>query len=420
MIYSIDIPDNGLSYDLDDPVYTPLTVTNLLTRESFIIHSFDEFRRLVEDEIVLGAFAYQDTIECGTNDVVDFIKSGVCDGRGFMPLTFLGVPHLVNLWHPLEPDLLIPVKQKLYDKLIENDLPLLTPDSQAVKFSLMYGVSLKSHNGILLELGYDKSSSSLLPLYKVCNQISDSCVFDRRSPEKNDLCLDLDEALLLSLAEHTQALYDIPCYYSAETCSKASLVEFAITIIGQLPDTKGNREKVDNHIKLHVKGVLRACLSVAVLCKGWSGYASDEMVEFYSSLTPELQRKFSTLVTNYLPSKYPITKSKKSGLKYNKVFVNYLDYKLDSKFFSSMAGLLGTGFDIDAYIKFGGYADILDKALITMLVATEFDSYVCYLRSLSGLCRLEYRATHEVSKIYLEYADMHFTLLFQVLERLRR
>lgn len=419
MIYFIDIPENGLSYSLNNPVYAPLAVTNLLTMESFVIPSFDEFRKLVEDEIVLGACVYRGTIECGINDVVDFIKSGVCDGRGFMPLTFLGTPQLVNLWHPSEPDLLIPVKQKLYDKLIENGLPLLTPDSRAVKFSLMYGVSLKSYNGILLELGYDKSSSSLLPLYKVCSRISDFCVFDRRSPEKDGLCLDLDEALLLSLAEHTQVLYDIPCYYSAETCSKASLVEFAITIICQLSDTKENREKVDNHIKFHVKGVLRACLSVAILCKGWIGHASDEMVEFYSSLTPELRRKFSTLVTNY-QSKYPVTKSKRAGLKYNKVFVNYLDYKLDSKFFSSMAGLLGTGFDIDTYIKFGGYADILDKALITMLIATEFDSYVCYLRSLSGLCRLEYRATHEVSKIYLEYADMHFTLLFQVLERLRR
>lgn len=65
MIYFIDIPENGLSYNLDDPVYAPLAVTNLLTMESFVIPSFDEFRKLVEDEIVLGACAYRGTIECG-------------------------------------------------------------------------------------------------------------------------------------------------------------------------------------------------------------------------------------------------------------------------------------------------------------------------------------------------------------------
>ena len=417
MIYSIDIPDRSVLYDLDCSSYTALTATNLLTGESFAVPSLVDLAKLVENEVVLGVQINAGIVECYKDTVSSLIEGGIRDGRGFIALTVPLFDQLISLWHPSAPDMSTSLKRELYDKLIENGLSVCPPDSRALKFSLIYGVKVKVYDGLLLELRFNKSSYSPLPLYNLCDGIAECCVFDKSTLQAEHISIELNDSLLMSLLEHRDALTACDAYYTAGVCSKGCLVGFAITLADSTPYSKETRH-LSNSYRYHLKGSLLAYYEIALLFSGKGYHLSNDMIEIYKSLPVELRDRFHNLVEDYTQGKYPVTKVRGAGIKYSKKFINFLDFKLGNKVYFSMTGLGGRGFDLGAYTKFRAFTGTLDHILHLMTLDTDYDKYICYLQSLSLICRLEHKATGGVFQRYLDYSNMHFSLLLETLRNL--
>lgn len=392
--------------------YTPCVVVDVINDYRVCLPTAKSFLDLARKEHIMGVSLTDMHITYTMYPYQDYLEAAL-NGSGVLPIeTKLGGGVQIYLWCPDMPDrIIMEALTGDYTKLVENGLPMLQADVKSAKAAMLYGVRTVIYDNQLLLLENVDNTTRDIPLYNLCNSISQVCIFVKPwfSATLNLLLNDemLENLLQSKFLDAEWILAVSNSQFSVSKCSQQAIIKFVLA-------TYKNKNRLTEFVSMWADCNFTAYYELALFHAGNSKFVYFADSEFYASLTEDSRMTYFTIIDEFFNS---LKKIDDSPVKYDITMV--LDKILSESdwagCFSISDDLVSQPFDVDALLKFGNYAedfstmlDDLDSLILSyehvklVRIYTHSNSFI-FLRTLVSVSRLSSEAQVGVPVKYRDY-----------------
>lgn len=405
-------PDSGttlrcISLESLKAHYVPAVLCNLDTGEVVCPDTPKEFIRIICKNVITGVrqISFRDgiIIDPETEFLIQANKSG-----GLVP--FVQHDDVMKVWSPGMPDQIYELSIIILDKLRTSDFPMLQPDLQSAKASLMYDAILVSYEGSLLYIQSTKATPDCIPLYKICNSISKACQFGRIFNDKVLIRLELNDQLLSSLLEYVLALRTTTSWttfkFALNRCSSDMIVTFVTSLYEKVLQPPGVLSVVGRTLVLyHLDEIYDSYAKIAELFEGRAFTLGKYGIELYRSLSNISRQKYFSLA-----SKLMLTDIES---------VPELLSEIDVQLFYNQPEIKTFDFSLASYLQSTEYTEQVTRLVINLSIYVSSSAgkeYIAKLQTLLYIVTLEYTYFENVPEILGDYTVAHMEIVACLLQ----